>query len=91
MKIAVILLGKLFSEATTGDALSKKGVLKNFAKFTGKYLCQGLFFNNVNFIKKETLAQLLSCKFCEISKNAFSYTTPSVVVSALLSNLLITK
>ena len=69
MKIAVILLGKLFSEATTGDALSKKGVLKNFAKFTRKYLCQGLFFNNVNFIKKETLAQLLSCKFCEISKN----------------------
>ena len=25
----------------------KKGVLKNFAKFTGKYLCQGLFFNKV--------------------------------------------
>ena len=25
----------------------KKGVLKNFAKFTGKYLCQSLFFNEV--------------------------------------------
>ena len=23
----------------------KKGVLRNFAKFTGKHLCQGLFFN----------------------------------------------
>ena len=25
----------------------KKGVLRNFAKFTGKQLCQGLFFNKV--------------------------------------------
>ena len=25
----------------------KIGVLKNFAKFTGKYLCQSLFFNKV--------------------------------------------
>ena len=25
-----------------------------------------------NFIKKETLAQLFSCKFCEIFKNTFS-------------------
>ena len=25
-----------------------------------------------NFIKKETLAQVLSCEFCEISKNTFS-------------------
>ena len=25
----------------------KKGVLKNFAKFTGKHLCQSLFFNTV--------------------------------------------
>ena len=24
-----------------------------------------------NFIKKETLAQVLSCEFCEISKNTF--------------------
>ena len=25
----------------------KKGVLRNFAKFTGKHLCQTLFFNKV--------------------------------------------
>ena len=25
----------------------KKGVLKNFTKFTGKHLCQGLFLNKV--------------------------------------------
>ena len=54
----------------------KKGVLRNFLKFTGKHLCQSLFFNKVagsacNFIKKETLAQLFSCEFYEISKNPF--------------------
>ena len=31
-----------------------------------------------NVIKKETLAQLFSCKFCEISKNTISYRIPLV-------------
>ena len=43
-----------------------KVVLRNFTKFTGKHLWQSLFFN-----KKETLAQVFSCQFCEISKNTF--------------------
>ena len=30
-----------------------------------------------NFIKKETLAQVFSCEFYGISKNTFSYRTPS--------------
>ena len=29
------------------EVFCKKGVLRNFAKFTGKHLCQSLFFNNV--------------------------------------------
>ena len=52
----------------------EKGVLRNFTKFTGKHLCQSLFLNKVaacNFIKKETLAQVFSCEFCEISKTTF--------------------
>ena len=48
----------------------RKGVPRNFAKFTGKQLCQSLFF-----IKKETLAQLFSCEFFEISKNTFLQNT----------------
>ena len=32
-----------------------------------------------NFIEKENLAQVFSCKFCEISKNTFSYRTPPEV------------
>ena len=35
-----------------------------------------------NFIKKETLAQVFSCEFFEISKNTFSYVTPPVAASA---------
>ena len=48
-----------------------------------------------NFIKKETLVQGFSSKFCEISKNTLSYRTSPVAASvcflfhrALLSNLL---
>ena len=64
----------------------RKGVVKNFAKFTGKHLCQSLFINKLqakpfNFINKETQAQVFSCELCEISKNSFSYRTPPVAVS----------
>ena len=41
----------------------RKGVLWNFAKVTGKYLCQSLYFNkvrSVNFIKLEAEAQVFS-------------------------------
>ena len=34
-----------------------------------------------SFIKKEALAQVFSCEFCEISKNTFFYTIPPVVGS----------
>ena len=32
----------------------KKGVLKNFAKFTGKHLCQSLFFNKFAGLRPAT-------------------------------------
>ena len=49
-----------------------KGVLRNFTKFTGKHLCQSLYFN---YFKIETLAQVFFCEFCEISKNTFLQNT----------------
>ena len=61
----------------------KKGVLRNFAKFIGKQLCQSLFFQSLNFIKKETLAQVFSSEFCEISKDIFSYRIPLVAASGI--------
>ena len=68
------------------EVFCKNGVLRNFAKFTGKHLCQTLFFNKVDFIKKMALAQVFSCEFWrtlfqEISKNTFSCRTPLVFVS----------
>ena len=57
------------------EVFCKKGVLKNFTKLAGKHLCQRLFF------KKESLAQMFSCEFCEISKNTFFYRTPLVAAS----------
>ena len=33
----------------------KKGVLRNFGKFTGKHLCQSLFFNKVADLRPATL------------------------------------
>ena len=40
----------------------KKGVLKSFAKVTGRYLCQSLFFDKVAGLRseKETLAHLFT-------------------------------
>ena len=52
-----------------------KVALKDFAKFTGKHLFQGLlFFLNCssrasNFIKKESLTQMFFCEFYGIYKN----------------------
>ena len=36
-----------------------------------------------NFIKRESLARVFSCEFCEISKNTFFYRTPPVAASIL--------
>ena len=46
----------------------KKGILKNFSKFTRKH-------------QEETLAQIFSCEFCEILKNTLLYRTPSAAAS----------
>ena len=64
----------------------KKGVPRNFAKFTGKYLCQSLFFNKVA-IKKETLSQVFFCDFCEISRNTFFQNTLWTTASVYIKNV----
>ena len=67
----------------------RKGVLRNFAKFKGKHLYQSFFFNKVaglrpaTLFKKETLAQVFSCEFSEIFKNAFFQRTPPVAASEI--------
>ena len=80
LKRSAALLKK---ESSTGilrssgrELFCKRRCFRNLAKFTGKHLCQRFFF--FNFFKKETLAQVFSCEFCEISKNTFYYRTPLV-------------
>ena len=38
---------KIPSRSSRPDVFCKKGVIRNFAKLTGKHLCQSLFFNKV--------------------------------------------
>ena len=38
--------------------LCKKGVLKNFPKFTGRHLCQSLFFNKVAGLKQKEIGTI---------------------------------
>ena len=66
----------------------RKGVLRNFAKFTEKQLSKAC--NNClrpATLLKETLAQVFSCEFCEISKNTFFtehlWATASVKINIL--------
>ena len=37
-----------YSQKQPPEVFYKKGALKNFAKFTGKHLCQSLFLNKVD-------------------------------------------
>ena len=37
----------LSDKSSRPEVLCQKGVLRNFAKFTGKHLCQSLFFDKV--------------------------------------------
>ena len=60
------------SRTSHPEVFYKLGILKNFVKFTGKPLCQSIFF-----IKKDTLAQVLSFGFFKIFKNTFFYSTPA--------------
>ena len=45
------------------------------------FLQKSPFPQACDFIKTEALAQVFSCEFCEISKNALSYRTPPVAAS----------
>ena len=68
-------------ETQPPEVFCKKGVLRNFTTYARNYLSQGL----CNFIKNKILAQLFSCKFCEISLITFfaaqRWTTACVMIT----------
>ena len=58
------------SQKQPSEVFNKKRAPKNFTKLIGKQLWKTS--EACSFTKKETLAQVFSCRFCEISKNTFS-------------------
>ena len=51
---------------------TRKGVLRNLAKFTGKDLCRGLFFNKVTSLRPATvLKKKLRCRCFPVSFSQF--------------------
>ena len=65
----------------------KKLLLEISQNSQKKHLCQSLLNKvaglSLQLYQKETLAQVFSCEFCEISKNAFFYQTFLVAASAI--------
>ena len=66
------------------EVFFKKGVFKNFAKFTGKHLCLSFFFNKI-----DTLAQVFSCEFCRFFKQTSFYRTLMVLLLMIMMALII--
>ena len=69
----IYIFFELHSNRRSRTVFCKKGVLRNFAEFTEKHLCQGLFFDKV-----AGLGPVLQ---------AFSYRTPLVAASVAMGAL----
>ena len=69
------------------EVLCKKGVLRNFTKFTGKHLCQSLFFNKVatlrpaTLLKKRLWHRCFPVNFVKFLRTPFLHRTPLVAAS----------
>ena len=53
------------------EVFFKKDVLKNFAKFTGKHLCQSLFYNKVADMRPATLLKKRLVQFFSMNISTF--------------------
>ena len=72
------------------EVFCKKGVLRNFTKFTGKRPCQSHFFNKVVGLKPATLLKKRFCHSCfpvnfvKFLRTPFIYRIPPVAASEVL-------
>ena len=76
------MINARLAEAPTGGVIYKKLFLE-ISKNSQENTCAIVSFliklhQASNFIKKETLALVFLCGFCEIFKNTFLYRTPPV-------------
>ena len=70
------------------QVFSKKSGLRNFTKFTGKHLCQSLFFNKVAglrpLLKKRPWPRCFSVNFVKIFRTPFLQNTPGRLLLVIL-------
>ena len=65
----------------------KKGVIKNFTKFTGKHLCQSLFFNiGVSFLNRRLWHRYFPVDFVKFLRAPFSQNTSGQLLLSLRSS-----
>ena len=72
------------------EVFGKKGVLRNFAKFNGKHLCQNLFLNKVAILRAATSLKRDSGTgvFLSILRNStLSFRTPPMLLEPLVQIL----
>ena len=68
----------------------QKGVLRNFIKFTGKHLCQSLFFNKVvasglqHYQKKRLCHRCFPVNFVKFLRTSFSQNTSGRLLLSIL-------
>ena len=73
----------------------RKGVLGNFTKFTGKHLCQSLFFNKVaglrpaTLLKKRLWHRCFPVNFVKFQEHLFFRTPPGDCFCTFLNEMLI--
>ena len=73
------------AEAATGGVLLKKGVLKNFTKFTGKHLYQSLLFNKVAaLLKRRHWHRCFPVNFVKFLRAAFLQNTSGRLLLKLI-------
>ena len=65
------------------EVFCKKGVVRNLTKFTGKHLCQSLFFNKVAGLRQKTKI------FCKKNMYKAKNTVPCFSIPQIKSYLLI--
>ena len=58
-------------EKQSPGGVTLKGVLKNFTKFTGKHLCQSVFFNKETLLKKRLWHRYFPVDFVKFLRTPF--------------------
>ena len=75
----------------------KRGILRNFTKFFGKHLCQGLFFNKVagpgtaTLLKKRLWHRCFPVNFAKFLRIPFSKNTSRRLLISVVFHLIMIK